>query len=358
MYRNCEETEGTMKNLFTRKRNSGHPGLMHQYDYPHQGSSAINPNPGIFSSDWGQEPADRYDWAIDPSYQQENRRTGGMGKLVSKLSCSSNKRELRAERTRDKQFGSTTWGYNPPRPMDDETITRPVLITVKDGEPSHQEDGSFPDHSQPENSFVVGERQRSSSSRFGLGSLRKVSRSFSAVSPTRRTPPRRTPPRVSFGGTTSRSPSREMDDVLTSRELARKQRWRRGIERSWKDDADVPSLTSGDDSAISGSYASGASVDTDYTTEASSEDSRGYSPSNRAGKQYRSRNRGYAGTSPPRYDTHGRLRKASNKDLWSGVAEDMGILAGMLLSDGTACVGSVAAITHETVVDSCHSEIR
>ena len=129
---------------------------------------------------------------------------------------------------------------------------------------------------------------------------------------------------------------------MTSQERARRQRWKRGIERSWKDDGDVPSMVSGDEStfgysAVSGSYASGGSVDTDYTTEGSSDESGAYPSAKGRGGESRRGN-------------------SSTGDLWSGVTEDLGIIAGLLLSDGTACVGGVAAITHETVVDSCQTK--
>jgi hypothetical protein len=41
--------------------------------------------------------------------------------------------------------------------------------------------------------------------------------------------------------------------------------------------------------------------------------------------------------------------------LWAGVAEDMGIIAGLLLLDGSACISSAALITKETI-SSCRNE--
>jgi hypothetical protein len=49
----------------------------------------------------------------------------------------------------------------------------------------------------------------------------------------------------------------------------------------------------------------------------------------------------------------GRHDEALNA-LWTVVVEDLGVLAGFVLADGKACVGTMSDITRETVVESCN----
>ena len=53
--------------------------------------------------------------------------------------------------------------------------------------------------------------------------------------------------------------------------------------------------------------------------------------------------------SPPR---RGNRSVTRDDDMWGDVAEDMGIIAGLLISDGTACLSTACSITAETVT-SC-----
>jgi hypothetical protein len=174
--------------------------------------------------------------------------------------------------------------------------------------------------------------------------------------------------------------SKEMDDIISREEIARRNRWRKGIERGWKDDDDIPSLLSNveDESVLTGcrSHFSGGESSTagftsctgftgaTHTTTCSnttggyftdvtdeSDDSeitfRSYPYDHLSLRQARN-------VAPRRY-----IQEPSSRyedSLLAGVAEDLGILAGFFISDGHACVGGVADITRESI-KSCKPEI-
>eukprot|EP00339_Tiarina_fusa_P023343 CAMPEP_0116997562 /NCGR_PEP_ID=MMETSP0472-20121206/959_1 /TAXON_ID=693140 ORGANISM="Tiarina fusus, Strain LIS" /NCGR_SAMPLE_ID=MMETSP0472 /ASSEMBLY_ACC=CAM_ASM_000603 /LENGTH=363 /DNA_ID=CAMNT_0004696489 /DNA_START=85 /DNA_END=1176 /DNA_ORIENTATION=- len=251
----------------------------------------------------------------------------------------------------------------------DPDITRPVLITVKDGDVPHWAASVGPVANDFKTSFAVGppqpEAPRSprSPSRFNL--FRRASKKTDLVTPNQKT----------------RYMSKEVDDLMTSEELARRSRWRRGIERSWKDDGDIPSLISNyeDESVLTGcrstftggeSFATGftnatsftrgashCSATTGYTTDITdySDESEVYNSPARSRLYRNSPDRAQYGIpalaaeSPPRRKKRSSVPRDS---LLSGMAEDLGIIAGLLLSDGNACVGGVADITRDTLT-SC-----
>ena len=101
-----------------------------------------------------------------------------------------------------------------------------------------------------------------------------------------------------------------------------------------------------------GSYSSG--TDGTETDDSGTDFTDGSSRYHRR-QQRRSRSRN-ALKSPPRYDSsNGQC--SSNQQIMGGIAEDFGIIASMLWSDGSACIGTAAAITKETVT-GCRDEPR
>jgi hypothetical protein len=318
---------------------------------------AVDVNHVYFSEPTG--PTLQYAWAVDPEISFESKgtrkKTGkkGVGRLVKKLNCAapptSRKEDLNSERrsmnhmqrqmeepqdivweptrqSQEAQVQGSIWNCAAPQAPQD--ASRDVLITVNSkGSPSRNV-GFNPD--------VMGAKFVGTSIPRSRGSPGRMSTKSAS-----------TPPRTP--STPNRSSPRSERDTLT----ARKERWLKGIQRGYGDDADVPSRISGDESTGSyGFVAPGAgsttSYDTDFTTEISSDDSDNYK---------RSVPRKRIPNSPSRRKApesrRSRKSRGGGSELWAGVAEDIGIIAGLLLSDGTACVGSVAEITRETVVDGC-----
>ena len=141
-----------------------------------------------------------------------------------------------------------------------------------------------------------------------------------------------------------------MNDVKTREERERKSRWRRGVQRSWKDDSDLASVEDfGDESTYADTYHTGADSYTD-DTESSSYDSWSCQSSRFSSQLGKCSGR--------KYQNSGRRRSRSlsnnGQSVFGAVAEDLGVVASMLLSDGSACFSSAAEITHETIA-SCRT---
>jgi len=342
------EDTSTMKFGFGRKRRGAEKPLRDSMESSNSEYAVHMPSRSARHEGYG------FDKEFDGDKKQ------GVGGLVRKLNCTASKRDAEFERYMDtipsarKRDDSATWGWSPNETSRD--ITRPVLITVNDGA---SEDSKKKGSKSLEQSFVVGTPEKSKSESkfrvpFGRSSSLKNKKSSprSVIpSPRRRTP---SPSRLGFrrSGSNIKMPSSLDMQELMSPESSRKQRWRRALEKGWKDDSDVPSLVSDyNDESTFGSRSVFTGMDshsahTDYTTDVTvSDESEIYSSRRR---------RGYSSRGSHSDVSYGSYR-SRDQGLWHGVAEDMGIIAGMLLSDGTACVGSMASITKETVT-SCKGE--
>jgi hypothetical protein len=145
-----------------------------------------------------------------------------------------------------------------------------------------------------------------------------------------------------------------MNDMLTAQEVARKNRWRKGLEEGWEDDADIPSLLSDqEDQSTDG----GRSVQTGYDTVGTGHTPQsGYTTDITEGSDdsddISAKPRGGYRKSQPRSSA----RPAQDNSLLAGVAEDLGIIAGLLLQDGNACFSGAAAITKETITN-CNTQV-
>jgi hypothetical protein len=301
---------------------------------------------------------------------EESTKKKGVGPLLRRLNCAASKKDVNMENmmcSAPERY-PTGRGWRSEEQTASE-ITRPVLITVKDGEVPYVTPANESRPIELKNSFVVGQAPTRPSFSTGLAASLRQSKSIRSIST-----PSRAPARVSFQTPKQqrRNTSKDMHDFVTAQEKARRQRWRKGLERSFNDHPGVrspavPSLISENDSAFgcsSTGYNSGASgpysdnsVHTDYTAETISDESEAYFTF-RGAPNRGPPNRGQYRTSPPRQQQHPRrtgsqISSSEPTSMWAGVTEDLGIIAGMLLSDGTACMGSVAAITQESVADSC-----
>lgn len=320
------------------------------------GSSAIDRNPLYFS-----EPTTlHYAWAVEPeisfvSKDSTRKKSGknGVGRLVQKLNCAaphstnsrqedrkSERKDLHKHRKREQaqksvrpwkqsqevQINKSSWNCALAQVPRATSTSREVLITVNSKGSPDQAVGFHSD--------------------FGSS----------------RTSPHGSPSRM-ITKTSSTMITRPSDAMMT----ARKERWLKGLQRGYAHDADAPSRISGwDESTASyGHVPTGAgsttSHDTDFTTEVSSDDSDNYKEhpvlrkrvSNDNNSNNASRRKGSERSRSRNNKSKKNGGGGGSNDLWSGVAEDLGIIAGLLLADGSACVGSVADITRETVADSC-----
>ncbi|KAL3919415.1 MAG: hypothetical protein SGILL_003761, partial [Bacillariaceae sp.] len=171
-----------------------------------------------------------------------------------------------------------------------------------------------------------------------------------------------------------RSGEQALPSYRTAKEIARRERWKRGLEMEqhrkgrssspqegksadYGDDDSIFEDTThfthstGHSSYLTGDLGSVGSYSTDYTETDESGDA--------SSRYQRKRNKG-RGTlkSPPRYDPSGTFAGgpcSSRQQIMSGIAEDFGIVAMMLWSDGSACIGTAADITKETVA-GCKDE--
>lgn len=355
------------------------------------------------------------------------------GSMLRKLSCSASKRDAKEQLQQENEIEAvhqppssptdswqkrSSWGVSIPqlrRSKSQSDITRPVLITVKDGDFAnrhgsssqydhhhHHHDG---DEHKAEDQFVVGKLPRnhparSSSIPFRLGiSVRNrqqaVDRSpktkserstrndlaSASKSPLRRCRSSSTRDTVYTSISKEQQDGnhnlvedqedvrpteyRDMRNFRTAEEVARKERWRRGLElerKMWQEKLSTSCALGGGDGGGGGDAGSGCGPhDADSLADGSHTTGTGTRDHHSRGEYSRS-SAGYTTDQTDtddsdEYDNQGRyngvrvLSKSFNQNqrMFQGVAEDLGIVARMILADGTACMGTAAAITSETV---------
>jgi hypothetical protein len=225
---------------------------------------------------------------------------------------------------------------------------RPVLITVKDGDTKYQRSTNEPRQTlEFKSTFLVGPGGETPEAR--RVTPRKSSRKDPkrcVVDPRRKSPERRR--RSKSGNRTSFKDQQEEKQVVG--EEKRKNRWRKGVQTGWKDDGDLESKmtygeesTNADTTCYSGSYEGDSYGSSNESSRNSSKLSDGRGQRRRRSKSRNSRNRRSKSLT-------------NNKSVFNSVAEDLGVVAKMLFSDGTACFSSAAEITRETIV-SCKTQV-
>jgi hypothetical protein len=331
----------------------------------------------------------------------------GMGSLVRKLNCGASKKydELEmqgvlstnarnfhhqypphqqptyvsppvSQRHSQRPRSPTKRQPNKPTRTEENSPFRSVLITVKDGDVQHQElSTNEPTKTVEWKSTYLGNGSRSSPKskpmkpRYSspLRTFHNNNKNMKARHSSPRKPPRRVvtpekrqkspqrtpkknciPLRVKSPGRSVRR-AKNMDDIKTEQEIGRKKRWRKGFQRGWKDDTEIGSQSEfGEESTFADSYTEGYSTDTSY--DSSYESSRCASSGLGAC-------RGYTNRAQRSSSRKGRKSRQLSKDtsVFDSVAEDLGVMAKLLLSDGTACFSSAAEITRETIV-SCKQD--
>lgn len=374
--------------LFGRKQRE----RKHPY-YP--GNNSSNPNAAGEISDYDVHMqsaiASRRSMHLSHTIDDNDKQAkGGVGAQLRKLNCAGSKKHHTTSTLENMMYVPSA--RNKGRKVDEgDRITRPVLVTVKDGDmpyvtPATNESGTI----ELKNSFVIGKRAPQQQAPHRSSPQRS---SPQRSSPQRSSPPQRfSPPRPDahrYTTTTSFAPpgcnpallapssrkdtrsaprrSKDMHDFVSTQERERRQdRWKKGIQKSWKEEGDFPSLVSGEDSTAYGggqsvmtgfdTVGTGRSGYTGYSTSATESDDSEDSPKSRHNR-YRPPNRPRSsirkqGSSRPK-KVQSLKRNNNDGSLWAGVAEDLGIVAGMLLSDGSACFSGAAAIAQESIKTQC-----
>lgn len=311
---------------------------------------------------------------------------------------------------------SSSWGgalrKSHHHPDFESDITRPVLITIKDGALGASVSKKIASRDLLENaeamrelknSFIIGPppplpppKTKSSSFLFGASARRRPTEKVSVVPNNQTTSPNRINNSSNNSNNNNNSPQREPSEnqnnsparstgstpnpasLHAAREIARKERWRRGLEMEKKAGDGVrstiscasnsagPTMTDGEDSACGEedrTHFTHSTGGTSYYTEEDFSSLGGYSTeateTDESGDDSRYHRRRRDGSrsslrSPPQLDylspngfNDGHC--STRQQVISGITEDFGIVASFLWADGTACLGTAAAITRETV---------
>ena len=153
----------------------------------------------------------------------------------------------------------------------------------------------------------------------------------------------------------------QSSQIGIDKKSVQKERWLKLIQQGWSENHDERiAISTGAGAPVRGSTSTGRrcdstnsnSGDTECTTESDASDlSNALGSTPRQVQNVQNQTGRRKGSANQRRQTN----KDSKNDLWEGLAEDFGIFAGLLLSDGNACVGTISDITRETVADSCNS---
>jgi hypothetical protein len=139
---------------------------------------------------------------------------------------------------------------------------------------------------------------------------------------------------------------------ISPADVARASKWRNGLQNRLRPQEPLPAANDdGDSTVASRSVMTGLSADTGFTgtseyTGYTTDDTDEVTQEDR----YIARNRQCKMSSG--VPSRGRQAQQGDTSLLAGVAEDLGVVAGMLFMDGTACFTCVAETTQETVT-SC-----
>mmetsp|Transcript_40166 Transcript_40166/g.97009 ORF Transcript_40166/g.97009 Transcript_40166/m.97009 type:complete len:592 (-) Transcript_40166:248-2023(-) len=449
--------------------------IKQNYDYDYTGSPYT-----------GLDPVSSTATRLNNQHQLRKQQQGSPGGVLRKLNCTASRRDVREQQelgnveiqalpptkksekqavVNNWQKKQSSWGRLMPKkePKIISDITRPVLITVKDGEYSPTVSGASGGGSEQndtemksknkkhhrnnkkstEEKFVVGELPRNHPSRVPSSPFRNFGRSMrnwnqkksnNALyngSSEKETPS--SPLKISqmphsgaldsthttnggsdatmchtgleqhnetkdllLSSVTSCSPlpnatancNSMMENVqktMTAQEKARKERWRRGIElerRMWEEKAKAsqslslsrrsagssardgrkslnnsnPALDSDSDTQTAdGSHTTGTVTGrtrTNHSRSSSAEDSTDTTDTDDSDDYDDRPPRVLLSSSTTRKKkrtTSSNTSDKSEQPLFGDVAEDLGIFAKLILADGSACVGTAAAITSETV---------
>jgi len=299
-----------------------------------------------------------------------------IGKLARKLNCSASKKHdfdfeqrladgVETEYWGEKNFGInqfSRWKSASPLFIIDTSseITRPVLITVKNGDmheppPLCNDDNKRINHTMElKSSFVVGEfpeRVRmgtSSSFRLGMSARKRHHNATKYFK--NRSEDNNDKTRCGGGRHNNIFPNRDIDARRAVQEAARRERWKRGLEMEKRMFKNATTTTGRDkytddssstDSLTLGSHTTRTSV-TGYDTgedSSSIDDWTDATDDSRLAPIYHHRY----------HQTSSGGHCSSSKQVVESVTEDFGIFAKLLLSDGYACLGTAAEITKETV---------
>ncbi|KAG7346419.1 hypothetical protein IV203_005487 [Nitzschia inconspicua] len=296
---------------------------------------------------------------------------------------------------------SSSWGggLSKDRHLPSESdITRPVLITVKDGDLRASVAKNITSRNLSENAqamrainnsldpHVPALKTKSSPFLFGASARNRPSEKISVVdnsnndqksSPIRHDN-KKGKVQNEVSGPTVRSvnsffPNQEFLNM--AHDISRRERWKRGLElekkskdsnRSTLSGASGTGITDGEDSVVAEdrtnfTHSTGC---TSYYSEEDFSSLGGYSTEGTEtgddDSRYFNSKRGCSGRGGFRSPLQlkypsitGGQQCSSSQHVIRGISEDFGIIASFFLADGAACLGTAAAITRETVVGGC-----
>jgi hypothetical protein len=309
-------------------------------------SPAVEPSAG---------PNIHYSWAIDPVPEDESRGNRGVVGMVKKLNCASQTRE-RSSKLEHVEEGpmnaaaAQSWGPNEQDEsegnMGGKWQRLRTSCTSREAS-SYGRIGNWRSTSEPsieETRFVshVGVMSRTSNR------TKAVERQY------QREPLKSSIPSDSRGVLGNRKQPMSVRPKRLGKGFQLQNVARRG--------SDQQTTSSGEDSGSNQTGGSAVSYsDTDYTTTDNSSDDSVARYDRKTGGQERANGRPLSratrrSTSRRRRSSKSRGKQETPLDiLWTAVAQDLGILAGFVLADGKACVGSVSDIAQETMGESCNS---
>ena len=300
-----------------------------------------------------------------------------IGRLVSKLNCSSSKKNDEQELTHQSSWQrATNTPASQQRTGSSTTVsslgtTRPVLITVKDGDAKQpydtttSADQSYSVTPETKNSFLVGELPPRPSS--FMCTARKRLHIDKESNKNRNADGGSKWDNYGYNRNKNNNSPQDLEAIRIAQGLARRERWKRGLEMeliknsvttakrlnksnnnnnegdSTDDHSWAESWTQGSNTTGTSTTGESSSGD-DWTDGSTADDSRMF---------YRNHDHGTREQQQHRRNSshHSTGRCMSNEQIIRSVAEDVGVFAGLLFSDGVACLGTAAAITKETVAD-------
>jgi hypothetical protein len=306
-----------------------------------------------------RHPVPQMGWEVE---KEGRARPRTLGELVKTLNCADSKKERVEDmdlisweqlvRKESNNKASTRSRFQQKEEEERLQEFRPVLITVQDSPVAamsptiHQirVSRSRPLWQQPRKTSVQDPSTRIT---IGLDEPKPLSnvQQRSTVSRKRSGPKqnvREDQKQVSRPSAVKKSPAPKISPA----DAARASKWRTGLQHRWKpqdgyDDAESTVASRSVMTGLSGDTSEYTGYTTDFTDEVT-EDER-YNARNRQRKMSH------------RAPSRTRRGEQANKSMLAGVAEDLGVVAGMLFMDVTACGTCVAETTKESVT-SCGPE--
>ena len=295
----------------------------------------------------------QYTWAIDPAPEDESRGNRGVVNMVKKLNCGAN-RERSSSKVQQIEEDQLTAPRQPRELIEEDQSDlsmggkwQRLRTSCTSREMDFATMGACRVASVPpiENTRFVSD----------LGAMSRTSSRTKAIQRQyRREPLKSSTPVESRGVLGNKKQQQQQPMSVRPKRLGKGFQLQNVVRRG----SDQHTTSSGEDS---GSNQTGGSTvsysDTDYTTTDNSSDDSVVRYDRKSGGQVRANGRSLS-RSASRKGKSSKSRGTQDSpldSLWTAVAQDLGILAGFVLADGKACVGSVSELAQETMGEACTS---